>query len=464
MVEISEDTPSRLVITLGSRNYLWTRYVFDKTSGRAQLERRYLIFPRRSVEVALADIVAADPIVFGTEDNTNYYVLIKLKSGKTYWCAGGSQETSVAAAQRIRGFLGLAEPGPEANPVPRRTRWLATAVTVLGVIAVVVTIAGQAIRLFVLPACDSQAALGPATDLLKRSLANVSSSVSLGEARTVATVDREVRCQAVLTVPGGTRTVGYKVFWEGWTAKIQVTGVVGSDKLDPARMAAIDAASRDFMKRAQGSHRTGNPPRQADPAVKPLLDTLFTTSDLAGKTLAASEVKGAIRWFNAGDIVGSVYVLAGTGVDDTDKLPADEATRKQTRDNVVRFSDEFGRYLDFQVRVFAAIADASLSAMSNATPEEWEKSEIKPKLDELRATMAQTMGSDLIATTYDGLTDQWRMDRVAVVAAAIPTAIRFLTAEQARGLSQQALQVVDYLKNPQVQGEVRKLAAAVIKQ
>jgi hypothetical protein len=78
--------------------------------------------------------------------------------------------------------------------------------------------------------------------------------------------------------------------------------------------------------------------------------------------------------------------------------------------------------------------------------------------------MAQTMGSDLIATTYDGLTDQWRMDRVAVVAAAIPTAIRFLTAEQARGLSQQALQVVDYLKNPQVQGEIRKLAAAVIKQ
>jgi hypothetical protein len=462
-VDISEDMPSRLVMTLRSRNYLWTRYVLDKTSGRARLERRWLIFPRRAVEIALGDIVAADPIVFGTESATNYYVLLKLTSGKRYWCAGESQETSIAAAARIRAFLGLAEPGPEANPVPRSTRLFAKAVTVLGTIAVVVTLAAQASRFFVLPACDSQAVLGPATDILKRNLGN-ESSVSLGDPRRVATLDHEIRCQAVLTIPGETQTVGYKVFWEGWTAKIQLTGVVGSYKLDPARLAAIDAAGQDFMRRAQGSHRTGNPPRQADAAVKPLLDTLFTTSDLVGKALAASEIKGAIRWFNAGDMAGSTYVLAGTGVDDTDKLPADEATQKQTRDNVVRFSDEFGRYLDFQIRVLAAIADASLSLMSNATPEEWDKSEVKPKLDELRAAMAQTMGSDLIATTYDGLTDQWRMDRVAVVAAAVPTATRFLTTEQARGLSEQALQVVAYLTNPQVQDEVRGIAAAVIKQ
>jgi hypothetical protein len=238
---------------------------------------------------------------------------------------------------------------------------------------------------------------------------------------------------------------------------------VGTDKLDPARMAAIDAAAGNFMARARDSHMTGNPPRQADPAVKPLLDTIFATSDLDGKTLAGSEIDAAIRWFNAGDTAGSVYVLAGTGFDDTEKLPPDEATRKRTRDNVVQFADEFGRYVDFQIRILGAIADAAWSAMNNSAPEDWEKSDIKGKVDDVRASLAQAMASDLISITYEGLRDGWRMDRLAVLAAVAPTASGFLTPEQARGVRAQALEVVAYLHNAQVQDEVRRLADLVAK-
>jgi hypothetical protein len=460
MFDVSENTPTRLVMTLGARSSLWSKYILDKTAGRARFERRLLIFPRRPIDVPLSEIVAADPIVFGSAESVTYYVVVKLKSGKAYWLAGDSLAASIAAAGHIRRFLGLPEPASSADTVPRSARWMAKAATALAVIAVAVIVLGQAGRFLWLPGCDAHDSVQKASELWTQVLSN---TVSLSDAKTVATGKTETRCQAVVTLGAATATVGYRLFWDGWTAKIQTTGIVGTDKLDPARMSAIDAAAANFMARAQDSHKTGNPPRQADPAVKPLLDTIFGTSDLDGKTLAGSEIDAAIRWFNAGETAGSVYVLAGTGFDDTEKLPADETARKRTRDNVVQFADEFGRYVDFQIRILGAIADATWSAMNNSAPEDWEKSDIKGKVDDIRTSLAQAMGSDLISITYEGLNDGWRMNRLAVLAAVARTASGFLTPEQARGVREQALEVVAYLHNAQVQDEVRRLADLVAK-
>jgi hypothetical protein len=458
MFEVNENTPTRLVMTLGGRYSLWSKYILDKSSGQARFERRLLIFPRAPVEVPLAEIAAADPIVYGTDDSPTHYVVVKLKSGKAYWLAGDSAAASVAAADHIRRFLGL--PEPSANPVPRSARWMAKAATGIAVVALVVTVMAQAGRFIWLPDCDSSNAVQTASELVSGAVAK---PLRVHDARTIASAKDELRCQGVVTADGESTTLGYRVFWQGWTPAVRLTGRVGTDRLDPARMAAIVAAAENFMARAKDSHRTGNPPRQSDPAVKPLLDAIFTTADLDGKLLAGSDINDAIRRFNIGDGVGSVYVLAGTGVDDSEKLPDDEATKKRTRDNVVRFADEFARYLDFQIRVLAAVANAAMSFMDNAAPQEWEQSDVKGKMDDIRAALAQTMGSDLIAITYEGLSDRWRMDRLAALAAAAPTASRFLSPEQARALRDQALQVVGYLHNAQVQETVRSLADAVAK-
>jgi len=461
MFDISEDTPTRLVMTLGTRNYHWTKCILDKSTGRARFERRMLIFPRRPIEVPIADVVATDPIVFRADHSVTYYLLLKLRSGKTYWLAGDSGEASVSVAAKIRGFLGLPESDPAANPVPRATRWMMKAVTGLGIIAVGMFVVAQAIRFFMLPACDSSTAVTTATELLQR---NSSAPVSLSEARTTATAKGEARCQALLTVASDSATVGYQIFWRSWSPTVQMTGVVGTDKLDPARIAAIAAAAKDFMARAKDAHETGNPPRQSDPSVNTLLTTIFGVSDLAGKTLASADIQSAVNWFGTGDAVGTVYVLAGTGFDDIDKLPSTDAMQQRMQANVVRFADEFGRYVDFQVGVLGAIGQAVSSFKNNSLESDWDNSDIKTKTSEVHSILAQTMGSTLISLAYEGLSDDWRMARLAALTAVAPIAEKSLTPEETHGVRDQALKLVDYVRNPKVQDELRKLANMVAKE
>ncbi len=91
-------------------------------------------------------------------------------------------------------------------------------------------------------------------------------------------------------------------------------------KIEPARLGEIRRAVSEFLDLARDSHTTGQPPRQSDPAVKALIDTVFDTSDLDGATLAATDIGRALDWFATGDRIGVVYILAGTGVAEIAKL------------------------------------------------------------------------------------------------------------------------------------------------
>ena len=56
--------------------------------------------------------------------------------------------------------------------------------------------------------------------------------------------------------------------------------VVAAAALDAGKIAAISKAAKSFVALAKNSASTGRPPRQSDPAIKQLLDTVFDTTEI----------------------------------------------------------------------------------------------------------------------------------------------------------------------------------------
>src|SRR5262249_46756202 len=93
--------------------------------------------------------------------------------------------------------------------------------------------------------------------------------------------------------------------------------------LDIAKIAAIDKAADGFAAMARDAYRTGQPPRQTDPAAKALLDTVFDTSALKdGTPVPFAEADKLNDWVLRVVTVGSVYIFAGTGITDFARLQA----------------------------------------------------------------------------------------------------------------------------------------------
>ena len=83
--------------------------------------------------------------------------------------------------------------------------------------------------------------------------------------------------------------------------------------------------------------------------------------------------------------------------------------QKKLRGNVVKFSDEYGRYLDFQVTLLAAIADAQASYSTGGPPDEIDSTDFKRKTFDIKALLTQALKTDFISLVYDGLTNDWRL-------------------------------------------------------
>ncbi len=197
----------------------------------------------------------------------------------------------------------------------------------IGVVALaLLAIAGLKIPdFFVLPACDAQRTRDTLHDLLQ---SKAQGPIGLSDFSTISHDKREYRCSAEVAVNGDHATVGYRSYWDGWSAIVRVTGALGTVRLDPARMREIDEAYDAFMARATDAYQSGEPPRQSEPIVNTQLTTILDVLGLTQKILAGADIDEAIRWFNSGDTVGAVYLLAGTGVNDVAQLPQDDAMQK----------------------------------------------------------------------------------------------------------------------------------------
>jgi hypothetical protein len=72
---------------------------------------------------------------------------------------------------------------------------------------------------------------------------------------------------------------------------------VAAVDLDPAALDAVNKAIAEFQAMAKDAVTTGKPPRQTDPKVKALLDTILDTAGLAALApLPLEDVNGLTKW------------------------------------------------------------------------------------------------------------------------------------------------------------------------
>jgi hypothetical protein len=468
MLQVLENTPTRLVIRLTQRLNVST-LIFDKSSGRARFERAVLFWKRKPVDIALDDIESIAAVPVGAGGSETYVPLVQLKSGGKFQPAeAGTQAEAVEAVGQMSTFLEMAPDEGEMvaaaadEPVrsPVRRRVIALGSATAG--AVVLIIAGVWLtNKLSLPGCDAELARTAITGIFDEKKVKLD---ALADVRTLTSARSEKTCQARADIVGGFFNLDYRIEWEGWKARVMITRAEAMAKIEPARLGDIRRAVSDFLDLAKDSHTTGRAPRQSDPAVKAMLDAVFDTSDLDGATLAASDVGRALDWFAAGDRIGVVYILAGTGVTEISKLPNDPNIQRRTHRNVAEFAPEFARYLDFEVKLAGAMADATLKRMAGATPDELERPEMKKDVAEVRSTLRDAMTGALTSLAYEGVSDEWRRDRLAVLMEVAPKAAKFLNPEQGRAVRTHALNVVGYVRNTFVQDTLRAFAEQVAAQ
>jgi hypothetical protein len=68
-------------------------------------------------------------------------------------------------------------------------------------------------------------------------------------------------------------------------ALVLAAAAASAASLDPERIIAIDQVADNFLAKAADAHKNGAVPRQSDPGIGVLLDTVFDTNDLSHGTL-----------------------------------------------------------------------------------------------------------------------------------------------------------------------------------
>ena len=237
-------------------------------------------------------------------------------------------------------------------------------------------------------------------------------------------------------------------------------GIAQAQTLNAAKIASINKATESFLALAKDSHTTGRPPRYSDPAVKPLLDTVFNTKDIEGKPLPWSAVPLLQDWNRAALKIGLVYYLAGTGTTDAAVVSKDPQKILKANSNTVMFAAEFGRYYDAQIRIHSAMVDAATAQSTASTDEQKKDPAFRTTLNNISDSTAKTMTGLLGTFVLEGLSDDWLLLRVVSLLDITPKAAKFMAPEDRDQMKNAAIEVADHSKNPDVKSGVNAIARA----
>jgi hypothetical protein len=238
-------------------------------------------------------------------------------------------------------------------------------------------------------------------------------------------------------------------------------GMAEAQTLDAAKIANINKAADSFLALAKDSHATGQPPRYSDPAVKPLLDTVFDTKQIEGqKPLPWTEVQKLNDWSKAATRVGLVYYLAGTGTKEVNVVAKDPKLTVRANQNTVTFAPEFGRYYDAQINLQAAMINTASAQVLASTPEQRKDPEFRKTLNNISDNAAKSVIGLLHTLALEGLPDDWQFLRVALLLKMTPQAAKFLAPDDRQLLRNAAAEAADQVKNPDVKSGVNAIARA----
>src|SRR5499426_333316 len=364
------------------------------------------------------------------------------------------------SAPRPAGTITRAAPAaeePSAQPAWYHDRRVAVGGgAVLAVLLLAILGGPRLAGLFTLPECNDE---GPRKALAAYFAQNNVKLTRLGDVKALSSTRSERTCSVRADAQGRVIYLDYRIGWSGWDESCTITRAETESRIEQELMDDVRAAAKDFLELAKDSTISGKPPRYTEPTVATLLDRIFDLSEIEGATLAAADIARANVWFAAGDRVGTVYILAGTGVGDINRLPNDPNVQRRTHRNVSEFATEFARYLDFQVKLAGMMMDAELKRTAKAGPD-MERPEVMREIADVRTTLAETLTGDLTTLAYDGLPDEWRRARLATMMRVVPKAATFLTPDQARAVRDRALTVMTFVRDKSVQDQVKALADA----
>jgi len=220
--------------------------------------------------------------------------------------------------------------------------------------------------------------------------------------------------------------------------------------LDARRVDAIANAAAAFVALAPNSATTGKPPRQSDPAAKPLLDLVFDTTEVTRHRIPWDQLLTLNKWNLAVIDVGLVYMLAGTGARNLDELNSKPAADAIVDRNTVTFAPELGRYFDAQLRIQGAIMDTVQEFLRTAQSAQLESPQFKSAVAQIRSGVAQTLTGMFGTFSIEGVTDDWRRGRLTVANASAPKVAKFLVREQKVSVRAAVLQVADKMSDVSV--------------
>jgi hypothetical protein len=273
------------------------------------------------------------------------------------------------------------------------------------------------------------------------------------------------RVVRVVIALGGLALViaGASQFWHGWR------GLAAGDHptvVTDARLTAIKQAADDFLTIAKGSETSGQPPRESDPKVKALLDTVFDTAVLnTAQPLPQGDLDNLNEWLSQGLRVATIYIFAGAGYSEYSQVgkldaAAQQKLGQQVAHNTVAFAPEMGRYMDAQLYILGAIAWC-MSADLTSEPDEYKSTQAQNGLAKIRNGVVQTLTGVLTTLPMDGLSDTWRRDRLGVLTAITPKVVAFLLPDQRKTVHDTAVQVAAQMTDATVKNGLNDFARTV---
>src|SRR5258708_1997268 len=212
--------------------------------------------------------------------------------------------------------------------------------------------------------------------------------------------------------------------------------------LDAAKIADIKKAGEALQALGKNAYQTGQPPRQSDPAVNKLLDTIFDTSVLNGSPpLSFAQFLDVNNWLLQVVNTGLIYVTAGTSIADFSSATSVSAkAQEQMNANVIAFAPEMGRYYDAQLAVSKVEIDL-VAAELTAHPDGYKSGTRAQGIGEMRSGLAQTLAGVIETFQLPGADPAWLRDRLPALKALAPTAAKFLQPDQKQQVHDLAVKV-----------------------
>jgi aspartyl protease family protein len=213
--------------------------------------------------------------------------------------------------------------------------------------------------------------------------------------------------------------------------------------LDPEHSAAIDQATKEFLAKAAEAKKTGTVPREADPGIKPLLDTVFDTNPLSHGPLPYADLEPLDHWADKIGDVGAVYVLASRPTGDAGL-----------------FGPEMERYFAAAVAVLRALADCAIAEVDAQSGKQVPPDETR-RLDKLRGEIVRKLEKAVVSLRDRGLTGGAIQARALALTAAGPSFARLLKPAEIERLRQTAMTVAAQLREKSLRLALSSFAVAL---